>query len=120
MGTLLPFPERSECHTLPVSQLQTHATTIATTLQVCVQVTACFQCADVSPAQCARAAAHLQRLPQQVQELYDLVALLTQCSANRYPVLIQAHHGVVFLEQTIGVIQEMRAQKANLHRYFPP
>jgi hypothetical protein len=129
MSTILPFPAREQHHccddptqsvdiTVLVAQLQGAAADIATALETCVQATACFQRYEVASAHCARAAAHLHHLLQQVQALYRLVEPLSSLPTRRYPVLIQAHHVATLLEQAILAVQKARAQRGNLCRYL--
>src|SRR5258707_14806380 len=103
MGIIIPFHSHEKHHppddpaqSVDVNTLLSHgeksATDIATTLQSCVQATACLQHYEVSPVQCARAAAYLHHLLQQVNALYRLVEQQKQTVSNRYPVLIQYHH----------------------------
>jgi len=129
MGTIIPFHSHEKRH-LPddpaqsvdintlLSHVEKSATDIATTFQACVQATACLQHYEVSPVQCARAAAYLHNLLQQVNALYRLVEQQQQTVANRYPVLIQSHHCATLLEQTIRTIQDVREQKGKLCNYL--
>ncbi len=129
MGIIIPFHSH-EKHHLPgdpapsvdintlLSHLEKSATDIATTLQSCVQVTACLQHYEVSPVQCARAAAYLHHLLQQVNALYRLVEQQKQTVAKSYPVFIQSHHCATLLEQTIHAIQDVREQKGKLCNYL--
>jgi hypothetical protein len=129
MGTIIPFHSR-EKHHLPddpaqsvdintlLSHVEKSATDIATTLQACVQATACLQHYEVAPVQCARAAAYLHNLLQQVNALYRLIEQQKQTVANSYPVFIQSHHCATLLEQTIHAIQDVREQKGKLCTYL--
>src|SRR5260370_6162670 len=129
MGTIIPF-HLHEKHHLPddpaqsvdintlVSQVEKSATDIATILQSCVQATACLQHYEVAPVQCARAAAYLHNLLQQVNALSRLVEQQQQTVANSYPVLIQSHYCATLLEQTIHAIQDVREQQGNLCTYL--
>src|SRR5258708_8824378 len=129
MGTIIPFHSR-EKHHLPddpaqsvdintlLSHVEKSATDLATALQSCVQATACAQHDEAAPVHCARAAAYLYHLLQQVNALSRLVDQQQQPVANRHPVVIQAHHCATLLEQTIGAIQDMRAQKGNLSTHL--
>ena len=129
MGTIIPFHSR-EKHHLPdnpapsvdintlLSHVEKSATDIAATLQACVQATACLQHYEVAPVQCARAAAYLHNLLQQVNALYRLIEQQKQTVANRYPVVIQSHHCATLLEQTIRAIQDVREQKGKPCTYL--
>ena len=129
MGTIIPFHSR-EKHHLPdnpaqsvdintlLSHVEKSATDLATALQSCVQATACVQHDEVAPVHCARAAAYLYHLLQQVNALSRLVEQQQQTVAKRHPVVIQAHHCATLLEQTIHAIQDVREQKGKLCTYL--
>lgn len=123
-------PQPVDINTL-VSQLQGFVTSISSALQTAEQATVCFQRYDVLPDQCARAAAGLETLSKQVENLISVVK--NAPAGLGFSVVVQANYVIELLGSTVDSIREVaqmrgtngyeaawRAAYQNVQDYYYP